>query len=81
MVSTVSESAATRISTGSDSRVWATRRIPAGMVAEKSATWRPGGVCSKIQSMSSAKPMLSISSASSRTSVLSMSSASVPRLR
>jgi hypothetical protein len=38
-----------------------------GMVAENSATWRSGGVCSRIHSTSSMKPMRSISSASSST--------------
>ena len=40
-----------------------------GIVAENSAVWRVGGVALRIASMSSAKPMSSISSASSRTSM------------
>ncbi len=53
-------------------------RMRAGIVAEKSAVWRPGGVASRMASRSSAKPMSSISSASSRISTSSLSSFSVP---
>jgi hypothetical protein len=38
-----------------------------GIVAENSTVWRCAGVSARIASMSSAKPMSSISSASSRT--------------
>jgi hypothetical protein len=41
-----------------------------GIVAENSTVWRFSGVASRIASMSSAKPMSSISSASSRTTSL-----------
>ena len=41
-----------------------------GIVAEKSTVWRGSGAASRIASMSSAKPMSSISSASSSTTVI-----------
>ena len=44
----------------------AMRSICLGMVAENSAVWRVAGVCSRIHSTSSMKPMRSISSASSQ---------------
>ena len=43
--------------------------IRAGIVAENSTVWRSSGVACRIESMSSAKPMSSISSASSRITV------------
>ena len=61
-------------------RCW--RAIPSmrdGMVAEKSTVCRCAGACSRIASMSSAKPMSSISSASSSTTVARPPSRSVPR--
>ena len=57
----------------------AMRRIGAGMVAENSATWRCGGVCSRMLSTASTKPMRSISSASSSTSSVMPESFKVPR--
>ena len=51
-----------------------------GSVAENSTVWRSAGVEPRIDSMSSAKPMSSISSASSSTTSLMPSSCSVPRL-
>ena len=51
-----------------------------GIVAEKSTVCRSSGVSSRIASMSSAKPMSSISSASSRTTVATSSSCRLPRL-
>ena len=57
----------TVISTGSWRYFADSRRIGAGMVAEKSATCLSSGVSARIVSTSSAKPMLSISSASSST--------------
>ena len=47
----------------------ARRRISAGMVAEKRAVWRVKGVLERMVSISSTKPILSISSASSSTRV------------
>ena len=57
----------TVISTGSARYFLEIRRIWAGMVAENSATCLSSGVSARIVSTSSAKPILSISSASSRT--------------
>ena len=54
--------------------------IRGGMVAENSTVWRSAGVTARIDSMSSAKPMSSISSASSSTTSWMPSSGSVPRL-
>ena len=57
------------------------RRICAGIVAEKSATFLSSGVSARIVSTSSAKPMLSISSASSRTRNRNSERSSVPLFR
>ena len=57
------------------------RRICAGIVAENSATFLSAGVSARIVSTSSAKPMLSISSASSSTRNRSSVRSSVPRSR
>ena len=54
--------------------------IRGGMVAENSAVCLVSGVLPRISSMSSAKPMSSISSASSSTTVARPLSFSVPRL-
>ena len=54
--------------------------IRGGSVAENSTVWRSAGVDWRIDSMSSAKPMSSISSASSSTTIRTPSSRSVPRL-
>jgi hypothetical protein len=54
--------------------------IRAGMVAENSTVWRSAGVSCRIASMSSAKPMSSISSASSSTTIWTSLSRNVPRL-
>ena len=50
-----------------------------GIVAEKKTVCRSFGAACKIVSMSSRKPMLSITSASSRTTIFTLSSRSVPR--
>ena len=50
-----------------------------GMVAENSTVCRSAGVASRIDSMSSAKPMSSISSASSRTTIRTASRRNVRR--
>ena len=50
-----------------------------GIVAENSTVWRSAGVAARIASMSSAKPMSSISSASSSTTSRAPSSFSVLR--
>ena len=57
----------TVISTGSERYCVASRRMVFGIVAENSATCLVSGVSARIRSTSSAKPMLSISSASSST--------------
>ena len=57
------------------------RWIPSGTVAENSSVCRSVGVCSRIFSMSSWKPMESISSHSSSTPMRTRSSLSVPRRR
>ena len=57
----------------------ATRLICSGIVAENSASWRSLGVCSRIHSISSMKPIFNISSASSSTKACNESSFKVPR--
>ncbi len=49
-------------------------RISGGMVAENSHVTRSSKVCERILSISSLKPMLSISSASSNTTYLTLPS-------
>src|SRR6478736_5699990 len=68
----------TVISTGSWRYFFEMRRICAGIVAEKSATCLSSGVSARIVSTSSAKPILSISSASSSTRKRSSLRSSVP---
>ena len=68
----------TVISAGSWRYFFDIRRIWAGMVAENSATFLSSGVSARIVSTSSAKPMLSISSASSSTRKRSSLRSSVP---
>ena len=55
-------------------------RIGPGIVAENNNVWRSAGTCSKIELISSMKPMFNISSASSSTSVCTSLSFSVRRL-
>ena len=62
------------ISTGSLRCLSANFRICFGIVAEKSAVCRSLGVCSRIHSISSMNPILSISSASSSTIAFNCSS-------
>ena len=66
-VSIVSVAAFTLIVTGSYIPCSASRLISGGIVAEKSAVWRPDGHRDRIVSTSSKKPRSSISSASSST--------------
>ena len=63
----VSVAAFTLTVTGSYMWRSASERISGGIVALKSAVWRPPGVRLRIFSTSSRKPRSSISSASSRT--------------
>ena len=68
-----------RTVTGSRRYFWASVSMRRGMVAENSTTCRVSGVASSRVSMSSTKPMSSISSASSSTTVSSSSRRSAPR--
>ena len=66
-VSIVSVAARTLTISGSYMNLSASLAIGGGIVAEKSAVWRPEGVRERIVSTSSRKPRSSISSASSST--------------
>ncbi len=81
MVGAVAVLDATFTSAGSVRYFCEIRRIAAGIVAEKSATWVVSGVSERIRSTSSWKPIASISSASSSTRCRRPERSSVPFFR